>query len=212
MHYKILNIAIPTILSIFYFFMNGNNKAIMNILSAYFIYSAIFETIGLYLDNNYPDAINVFFYDNIFIPSLYIFVFFIFYKVFKIKLYKQIVVVATLIYVVSYTIDKFIISYNNAELSYVSYSMGAIFCIAMSMLYLYSLINSLGIIHFKSDIMFWFSIGNLLFQIFTFPFFALLDVWYKYSRIGNFYYYFTLYVIYLQYIFYTIGLLCLKRK
>jgi len=192
--------------------MNRQKKSIVKILAFYFVYVALFELIGLILDHQFPAELNVFFYDKIFIPSLYLIEFVIFYKVFKTKHNKQFVLFATIVYLTTYIIDKFMITYTKDELSYVSYSMGAIFCIAMSMLYLYSLINSLGIIHFKSDIMFWFSIGNLLFQIFTFPFFALLDVWYKYSRIGNFYYYFTLYVIYLQYIFYTIGLLCLKRK
>jgi hypothetical protein len=195
-----------------YTWLNANKKPVIYAMAAFFLFSAIGEFAGLLLDICYPDEMNVKYYDKYFIPALYLAQFGIFFSLLKNKRHKQITLLMGLIYMFSFLLEKFVMEYDIKELSYFTYCMGAIFVILMCLLYLFTLIKSPAILYFKSDINFWFSVGSLFFQLFTFPFFALMDVWFTLKHTGNAYYLFTIYCIYISYLFYATGILCLNLK
>ncbi len=212
MLYKTLNIASPLLLCILYLWLNRGKKPIVYALAAFFLFSAIGEFTGLLLDIYYPDDVNVRYYDWYLIPALYFAQFAIFYFLLKGKRYKQLILLMGILYGISFVLEKFVIRYNTNELSYFTYCLGSICIILLSLSYLLSLTRSSAILYFRTDIIFWFSAGSLFFQLFTFPFFALMDVWFSFSRIGNAYYLFTMYCIYISYLFYAAGILCLNLK
>jgi hypothetical protein len=212
MIYKILNIVFPFLLGICYLWFNKNKKTIPLLLALFFLYTAVGELSGLILVTLGKQATNIPFYDKFFIPTLYLFQFGIFYIGQRKKMHRWIVVALSLIYLFSFLFEKFSMQYERSEFSYYSYCIGSICVIMMSLLYLYTLVRSAAILHFKSDPLFWFSAGSLFFQVLTFPLYALLDFWRHYKSIGNAYNSFSIFCIYISYLFYASALLWMKRK
>lgn len=211
MLFKILDILAPAVLGILCLLYNTESKKLLYFLSAFFMFTAFGELVGLIL-TKLPVGANTAFYDKFFIPTSYLVNFALFWWIIQQRLYKNIIVILSIVYLVSFIIEKFIMVYDVKEFSYLSYCLGAIISVAICLIYLFTLVKSPSILFFKSDIMFWFSLGTLFFQLFTFPFYALMEFWFRYPKIGNAYYYFSFFCIYISYSFYLTGILCSKRK
>lgn len=212
MIFKILDIIAPALLGFLCLLWNEDKKRLLYFLSVYFFYTSFGELVGLLLSIYFPDEANFPFYDKFIIPTSYLAEYFLFWWVMKQREHRLIIISLTAIYIISFLIEKFAIQYTHSEFSYFSYCLGAIISMLICLMYLFTLVQSSAILYFKKDIMFWFSIGSLFFQLFTFPFYALMDLWFKYPKIGTTYYYVTFFCIYISYTFYLTGLLCLKRK
>jgi len=212
MSYQLLNIAVPAILGLLCFFIKSERKNLMRFLGVYFLITSMGEITGWIIDVYYPDAVSLFFYDKLFIPFQNLLAFAFFAIAFRQRQYKMGTILFAAIYFICFLIEKFIVKYKSQELSYYSYCIDSIFIMIICLLYLVSMVKSAAILNYKKDIIFWFSAGTLFFQLFTFPFFALIDLWFTYPDIGNTYFYFTIYCIHISYLFYTAGLICLKLK
>jgi hypothetical protein len=194
-------------------FYNQRKRKPVFWLGIFFLFTALGELTGLLLDIlQEDDTMNVAFYDLFFIPASYLMQFALFYAVIQGKNAKQIILILSVIYLLSLAIDNTVISYKEKELSLFSYCVGSVSCMLIALLYLFSLIDSKAILHFRSDLFFWIAAGMLFFQLFTFPYFALMGVWGKYLDIGMAYSQFTAVCIYVSYLFYTLGIVWMKKR
>lgn len=210
--FKYLNIAIPAFLGLLCLFGVKNKPKKFEFFTLYFFYVSFGEAIGMFNDWYFGEESNILFYDTFFIPSLYLLQIAFFHQIIPDKAIRKLILVLGILFLVAIAMEKTLLKASKIEFSYFSYCIGAVIIILCCLFYFYMLIRSPAIIHFKTTPLFWICSGALFFQLFTFPFWALFDVWRVYTKIGNFYYVFSIVCNYIAYLFYTIGILCWKKR
>lgn len=127
-------------------------------------------------------APQIFWFTLIVIPIEFLFFFWLFSKQPEFKGKKVLHQLFAGIYLFALLIEK--VFMNEAKLWFTSfsYSIGNILLVVLIIRYLLAFINSDAILHYKKSMMFWVSIGLLIFYLGSFPFFALRNTLYANYR------------------------------
>jgi hypothetical protein len=95
--------------------------------------------------------------------------------------------------------------------SSLSYTVGNLVLLVLILLFFIKFIKSEEILRYRSSMMFWVSLGLLVFYLGSFPFFALRNtLYYEYREVFNVYRYVAMGLDYLMYIFFTLAFIWTK--
>ncbi len=181
--------------------------------AAYLIFVAVADLIGgnLHaLNSNIKN--NYYFYQCFEIPIEFLFFFWIFYKEFNRYKIKWIPTLCIAIYIACLLGDVFYIKkYRYAYFSF-SYTVGNILLLVLILSFFQRLANSDGILKFRQNILFWVSVGLLIFYLGSCPYYGLYNML-VYNYYNTYYLYYTvlIYILnYLMYFAFTISFICGK--
>jgi len=170
------------------------------------------ECAGYYLGltKNY-DAVKTL-YMFFVIPFEISFICWLFYRNLSAR-FKSLVVILWVTYFISMILDHILFDGKDYVFMSLSYTVGNAVILILVLCYFYTLLLSAGILHFKSDIMFWISAGLLIFYLGTFPYYGLYNTMAKHYM-GSFisYTWVMIFLNYAMYILFTIGFICGKAK
>jgi hypothetical protein len=148
-------------------------------------------------------SINVIWYGFISIPIQFITYYWLYSKRVKNRL---LFIIPSSTYVLSLLINLLMNWGEEYIFPSVTYTIGNILLLIVIFRYLYLLMNSNDILHFKRDPFFWISIGQLIFYLPTIPFYFFM--YQLYNTDVNFYinyYYFAIGLNCIMYVFYTLS-------
>lgn len=154
----------------FLFYKNYKNNDI-KYFSYFLIYTIITEFIGIYMASVLHIKNHLPF--NVYIVVSFLFYFILFYRIFKKSLPRKLIKLFVFSFVLFYLFELFVIkkSMTHQLLSY-SFVVGAMFLVIILILFIIEIINNEKIIfNVKNSLIFWISIGLLLFHIGAIPIF-----------------------------------------
>jgi hypothetical protein len=150
---------------------------------------------------------------NFFVVPLEIsFICWLFYKNLS-EGFKKTILALWFIYFVSLVLDHTIFNNRDYIFRSVSYSIGNMVILILTLCYFISLALSSDILYFRNRLMFWISIGFLVFYLGTFPYFGLYNLMAK-KYMSSFinYTWVMIFLNYIMYILFTLGFLWGKSK
>jgi hypothetical protein len=154
-----------------------------------------------------------FWINDIVIPFEFLFLSFYYYKTSKKPLIRKTIIILAASYFLVYLIDEFFYRHTYPRLYLRSYLTGVIMILIIVIMYYYELLNSQRLYKFYFEPEFWVSSGILLFYLGTLPFHLAWNIsavkFFKvYISTKNIFYI----LICIMYLFFSIGILCLKQK
>ena len=153
------------------------------------------------------------FYNYFVIPFEFLFLIWLYYQYFKDEKARYIPVAGAIIYLGSWVINLTIFPDLNFWAMPLPYLVGVIILLLLVILFFFRLVYSDEILGYKRNMMFWVSLGILIFYLVTSPFFGLRQMLYdKYRDIFWIYFYAQFAVNYMMYMFSTIGFLWSKPR
>lgn len=181
-----------------------------------FYLGAIFSTemlgkyVGYDLKNPQLNADIYFFFG---IPVQFIFLFFLFYKWFGIRKDRLIPIVGLILYAVAWVADLLWFREKKMWFSSISYLIGNLVLSFTLIVFFLRFMNSNEVVGFRTSMIFWLSIGLLIFYIGTLPFYGLRNFWY-YNHENLFYIYWdTTFILgSLMYLFFAFAFIWGKLK
>ena len=156
---------------------------------------------------------NIAIYSYFGIPLQFLFFYWIFYKQFTGTKFNALTLIAVILYLVALVADISYIGKIQFYFESFSYVIGCLLLMIILIVFFIRFVNSNDIIHYKSSIIFWVSLGLLLFYIGTMPFFAYRTKMYNEIRELFFrYWYLQFGLNYLMYLFFMLSFICGKTK
>ncbi len=131
-----------------------------------------------------PD-VNLVLYKYIIIPGQFLFYFWLFYKYFEGLKVQKIPIYFALIYITALVFDHFQTFHANPWFLDISYTIGAIMIILAIFQFIAVFIKSDELIQFKTSMMFWVSVGLLLFFAGSLPYWLIRSYLVNFPEIGN---------------------------
>jgi hypothetical protein len=156
---------------------------------------------------------NIAVYSYFGIPLQFFFFYWLFHQ--ELKKTKKSVwpLVSAAIYLISLVADLAYISSIKFYFESFSYIIGCIFLLVLLFIYFTRFTKSDEIINYRTSMMFWISLGLMLFYIGTIPFFAFRKVLYvEHKELFYVYWYVQFGLNYLMYLFFTISFIWGKPK
>lgn len=156
---------------------------------------------------------NTIIYSYFGIPIEFLFFYWLFHQNFrKTSNYKWPLISAT-IYIISLVVDLSYISKIEIYFESFSYTIGCILLLVLLLIYFSGFIRGSEIINYKSSMMFWVSVGIMVFYIGTMPFYAFrTKLFAEYEKFFYIYWYIQFGLNYLMYLFFTISFIWGKPK
>ena len=101
---------------------------------------------------------------NVYNTIFFLYFFYVFYNFVKSKTYKKWIVYSTWLFIITTVINIFTVNayFDNLMISYITGACFIIFCI---ILYFIEILSDSRVLHIKEDLLFWISIGLLLFYV-----------------------------------------------
>lgn len=162
--------------------------------------------------------LNTLLYTHFVIPLEFSFYFWLYYKQFLNKRYKSLrylPLTAFAIYAVCFIMELTLLV-NIKELKWftsISYTIGNLFLLILILAYLLRFSRSEEIIYYKTNNMFWVSVGLMVFFLGSFPFFGMANYLYEnYQQLFFRYKILTYLLNYIMYALFSIALLWGKPK
>ena len=153
------------------------------------------------------------FYNYFVIPLEFIFFYWLYFRYFKGTNYTKWPLAGAAIYMAGWLVNILFLRQLNFWALPFSYMTGIIALLIIIIAFYYKFISGNDILNFKTEMMFWVSLGLLLFYLVSSPFFGLRLMLYKEHRnVFWIYYYMQFGVNYLMYFFFTIALLWGKPR
>jgi hypothetical protein len=214
-------IQVGLVLMEFLAFLCGiiNFKKINNSFWKWFVYYLGFivagETVGLlllYAFHNGTASRDV--YNYVVIPVEFLFFCWLYYRYFisnpRLRIWP---LAGAAIYAVSWLTDSFFVPGMMIWLFTFSYLVGVVVLLVLTILFFTRFMESKEILHYKNNMMFWISLGLLIFYIITSPYFALRSALYKDNRqIFWIYFYIQFGVNYLMYTLFGLSFVWAKTR
>lgn len=182
-------------------------------LPVYFAFIVLAEQAGNYL--NYTEAYdlkrNLFNY--LFIPAEYLFFYWLYFKSAAGTAGKQLVLLFAVIYGAAFIADQLYFSSRKYYFVSFSYCVGNFLLVMTIIAYFIQFARGREIIFFRSSLMFWVSLGLLVFYLGTLPYFGLLSLLYnKYTEIFYAYTYLMFVLNWCMYLLFIAGFIWTKKN
>lgn len=158
-------------------------------------------------------ASNIAIYSYFGIPLQFFFFYWLFYQQFRNTKNSKWPLISAATYFVCLVADLLYISKIKYYFESFSYTIGCIFLLILILIYFTRFTRSDEIIKYKSSMMFWVSIGVILFYIGTMPFFAFRTALYRqYPDFFYIYWYIQFGLNYLMYLLFIVSFVWGKPK
>lgn len=141
--------------------------------SAYLLLVCVVETAGKLAYESGDKKLNHFLFDYFMIPIEFLFFYRLYYKNGRATKLKSVPFFLMSLYLIGLVVDILFLEKRHFAFYSFSYTLGNFFLLLLILNYFYSVIRSEQILHFKSDRLFWVSIGLLIFYLGSFPFYGL---------------------------------------
>ncbi len=158
-------------------------------------------------------ASNIALYNYFGIPIQFLFFIWLFYCIFKNKKIKRWPIVGLVTYLGAWITERFFLTDTRTWFMSFSYTVGNAILLILIILFFIKFINSDEILDYKQSMMFWVSLGLLLFYLGTFPYYALRNTLHdNYRQLFNIYFYTSFILDYAMYILFSIAFIWGKAK
>ncbi len=183
----------------------------------WFPFYLAFIAVAEFLGANVPALKDIFKYNYYFyqcfeIPVEFLFFFWIFYQEFKSTKSKWMPALCIGVYMPCLLIDVFFFkNYRYAYFSF-SYTIGNILLLILVLNFFIQLVNSDQVLKFRQNILFWVSVGLLVFYLGSCPYYGLYNLL-VYNYYNTYYLYYTVFVTVLNclmYFAFTLSFICGK--
>lgn len=173
----------------------------------------IIELVGWYLYEYKLYQQNVWFYKYFGFPFQYIFLFTFFCKIlFPTKWYKWVIVLVS-IYIISLIVENNLLNRSGYAWMSISFTIANVLLLVLVITYIYQLAISDQIIEFKTNPIFWFSVGIFIYYLGGFPFYGMFNyLYYNFPKLHLIYYEIVMGLSCLMYVFFIIGFLWQRRN
>ncbi len=152
-------------------------------------------------------------YNYILIPSEFFFFFWLYYKHAKSKRSKLLVAACFFLYIISFIADQYFFQGKKFIFDSFSYSMGNLLLLLVIISFFISFSKTDEILYYKSSIIFWVSLGAIVFYLGTMPYFGLMHLLYdKYRTLFNFYTYLMFAFNWAMYLLFIVGFIKWKPR
>lgn len=182
--------------------------------AVYLAVIAICEITGLFLLYFFKETIpsrNL--YNYFVIPLEFLFFYWLYYRYYKDKSEKKLALASLIIYLPVFVISVIFFDDVTIWLFPFSYLAGIIMLLILIIIFFFRLMRSRQILHFKEDMMFWVSLGLLVFYVVSSPYFGLKQFLYqKHKDVFWIYYYIQFVVNYLMYLFFCFAFIWGKPR
>lgn len=148
------------------------------------------------------------------IPFEFLFFFWLYFQYFKNTSYRnQLFLLVTTGYLTCYIVDMVYLRKLQFAFSSFSYMAGSIFLLVLIIIFFIKLIRSNEILEYKKDMMFWVSVGLLIFFLGSLPFYGLWNTLrYNYPNGFNTYWIVQIGFDFIMYIFFALAFIWGKPK
>ncbi|MEP7143569.1 MAG: hypothetical protein ABI707_11895 [Ferruginibacter sp.] len=153
------------------------------------------------------------FFNYFVLPLEFLFMYWLYYNYAAGKKRKQLVIFCTVIYLVSFVVDQLYFNDKKFFFDSFSYSIGNLVLLVAIISFFIQFSSGDEIINFKSSIIFWVSLGSLIFYLGTLPYFGLLWLLFKqYKDIYTVYSYLVFVCDWIMYSLFIVGFIWGKPK
>lgn len=171
------------------------------------------EITGDVLNYNQTYEIKNVIYNNFSIPLEFLFFYWLYYKYASGKRRKLLVVLCITVYVISFVLDQLYFRNTNFYFNSFSYCIGNMVLLVAIISFFIQFSTSNEIIHFKRSMIFWVSLGALIFYLGSLPFYGLYNLLYKkYFEVFVFYSYIMYVCNWIMYSLFTVAFIWGKPK
>lgn len=152
-------------------------------------------------------------YNNFSIPLEFLFFYWVYYRCATGKKKKTLVILCTVIYLIGFILDQVNFSKTNYFFDSFSYSIGNLVLLVCIISFFFQLLNSNDILHYKTSMIFWVSLGVLIFYLGSLPFYGFYNLLYKkYHALFIFYTYIMFACNWIMYSLFTVAFVWGKPK
>ena len=160
--------------------------------------------------------LNVIWYDNIVIPSEFLYFFWIFYLHNENPIKKRLPLAFIIIYIISLASDIFIFQahFHAQQLPFnsFSYTIGNILLLYLILNYYSRMANSQTVMKLNENMLFWISTGLLIYYLGTCPFWGLRNIIINYKSLYEAYNAIQLILDFLMYLTFTFSIIWVKAN
>jgi hypothetical protein len=152
-------------------------------------------------------------YNNFSIPLEFLFFYWLYYRYAAGKKRKQLVILCTSVYIASFIADQIYFKHTNFFFNSFSYCIGNLALLLAIISFFIQFTNTKEIVRYKSSMIFWVSLGALIFYLGSLPFFGLYNLLYKeYYEAFVVYSYIMFICNWLMYLLFTVAFIWGKVK
>jgi len=152
-------------------------------------------------------------YNNFSIPLEFLFFYWLYYKYASGRKSKHLVIFGTLVYLTSIILDQVYFKDTNYFFDSFSYSIGNMVLLVAIISFFIQFSKGNEIIHFKSSMIFWVSLGALIFYLGSLPFFGFYNLLFKKHRQIFIFYSYIMYICnWIMYSLFTVAFIWGKPK
>ena len=170
----------------------------------YLLFIVLSEFLGDYLKVHNMVYENIHFFNYFEIPIEFNFSFWLFFNFFKNTRYRMLPIICSVIYLLCWIIDIVYLSRLRFFFYSFSYTIGNLVLLVLILLYFIQLVMSDAILSFRENMMFWVSLGLLLYYLGSFPYYGLHNtIAFKYREINIAYTYIVDILDCLMYLMFT---------
>lgn len=171
------------------YFIKKNTPIHWKLFPCYLGIIVLVEILAWYFNHQKLYDLNVYLY-RFLDPFLFIFLFVLYDKILKINRKHLIVALFSLMYIICWILEYYILPKARFASMSMSFSAGSLLLLILILIYFYRLIYSEKILFFYHQQAFWVSLGILVYYLGSFPFYGLFNVLIQKYQ--------SLYLIYLQ--------------
>lgn len=158
-------------------------------------------------------GVNIAIYSYWGVPVQFLFLYWLFWKHYRSSDKRKLPLIAAVIYLCALILDLFYVSKVKFFFESFSYTIGCLFLLVLVLIFFFRFTRSDDIISYKSSILFWVSVGVLLFYVGTMPFFAFRKRLYVDHKELFYIYWYTQFVLnYMMYSFFILSFIWGKPK
>jgi hypothetical protein len=160
----------------------------------------------------YVNKVNTIF-NFIIIPVEFIFFYWLYYQHAGSTKNKSLVIGCCVLYLLSFAADQYFFQGKQFLFDSFSYCIGNLLLLVTILSFFMQFSKGNEILHFRSSLIFWVSLGNLVFYLGTLPYFGLIHLLYdKHRLIFNYYTYLMFAFDWVMYLLFIIGFIKWKQK
>jgi len=161
---------------------------------------------------SYNNKVNTIF-NYIIIPVEFLFFYWLYYKHASSKKNRLLVIACCVLYLLSFIADQYFFQGKKFLFDSFSYCAGNLLLLVAILSFFMEFSKGNEILHFRSSLIFWVSLGNLVFYLGTLPYFGLIHLLYDNHReIFNYYTYLMFALDWAMYLLFIIGFIKWKPK
>jgi hypothetical protein len=174
--------------------------------SFYLFFIVVSECVGLYFAIAKKNTENIAFYNYCVIPIEFIFFILLFRRSFKQTKLKWLPIVCLCIYFTSWLMDIFFFGKWEFIFNSFSFTIGNLLLLILILSYFIQLVTSNAILTFRHNMLFWVSLGLLIYYLGSFPYYGLRNTLAKNFQDVYITYTYIMYVLNcLMYLMFTIS-------